>query len=261
MKFGFRTTGFRNWDIKSALLKISEIGYSCVELCLEDPELNLKILDDRKIKKLKEYLTEAELEVAAISFHGGPIPVPIRVANTFGAIRIAAIFPPKLLIINTEKVLPSKRKEQYEVLVDRVNLLVKVAKDYGVTIAIEPEPDLIISNTKEALFLLEEIRSSHLTINLDIGHSYITGENLMESIKNLKNHLSCVHLDDMKGKKHEHLIPGDGEIDFRKVFNALQDIHYNGYLVVDLFHIQESPVSFADKSLKRLKEFQKILSG
>ncbi len=261
MKFGFRTTGFNKWDIKSALLKISELGYSGVELCLGDPELNLKILDDRKIKKLKEYLTEAELEVTAVSCHGGTIPVPIRVANTFGAIRIAANFSSKLLITNTEKVLPGKREEQYEVLVDRVNLLVKVAKDYGVTIAIEPEPDLIISNTREALFLLEEIGSSYLTINFDIGHSYITGENIVDSIKNIKNYLSGIHLDDMKGKKHEHLIPGDGEIDFRKVFNVLQDIHYNGYLVVDLFNIQENPVSFADKSLKKLKEFLKIHSG
>jgi len=37
MKFGFRTAGFSSWSIELTLLKLSELGYNGVELCLEHP--------------------------------------------------------------------------------------------------------------------------------------------------------------------------------------------------------------------------------
>ncbi len=251
---GFRTTGFRNWKIGDAFKMISQLGYTSVELCLEDPQLAPKHLDDQALTDLAEQVQQSGLKVAAVSFHGGPIPVPIRVAKTFAAVKVASKFPSKLLIFNTERVEPGKYREQYDILLERIDLLLKIAGDYSVTLAIEPEPDLIISTTQQALQLLKEIDSSKLTVNLDVGHSHILGENVPDSIRMLEGHLGCVHIDDMKNGKHEHLIPGQGEVDLRGVFAALEEIGYTGECVVDIFNIQNEPVKNARECIRNLVE-------
>lgn len=254
MKFGFRTAGFNSWNIKLALLKLSQLGYNGVELCLEHPQLNLKNLNDKTIRSLKDYLDKLGLEVASVSYHGDIDPLPMKIANTIKAIKIAGFFPPKLLIFNCEKVIPNRKQKQFKELVNRINKLLKVAKDYAVTLAIEPEPGLIISNTNEALLLLKEINSPYLAVNLDIGHSYISDESIVKAIRSLKDHIAHVHLEDIKNKIHKHLMPGEGEIDFKEVFSAFQEISYKGYFVVDLFNIKKDPLILADKSLEKLRE-------
>jgi len=178
----------------------------------------------------------------------------MKITNTIKAIKIASLFPSRLLIFNCEKVIPDRKQEQLKELVYRINNLLEVAKDYEVTLAIEPEPGLIISNTNEALLLLEEINSPYLAVNLDIGHSYISDKSIVKAIKNLKNRIAHVHLEDIKDKIHKHLVPGEGEINFKEVFAAFQEINYKGYFVVDLFNINEDPLILADRSLKKLRE-------
>jgi len=254
MKFGFRTAGFSSWSIELTLLKLSELGYNGVELCLEHPQLNFKNLKNKAIRSLKDYLDKVGLEVASVSYHGDIDPLPMKITNTIKAIKIASLFPSRLLIFNCEKVIPDRKQEQLKELVYRINNLLEVAKDYEVTLAIEPEPGLIISNTNEALLLLEEINSPYLAVNLDIGHSYISDKSIVKAIKNLKNRIAHVHLEDIKDKIHKHLVPGEGEINFKEVFAAFQEINYKGYFVVDLFNINEDPLILADRSLKKLRE-------
>jgi len=258
MKFGFRTAGFKGWDIKAILLKLSELGYDGVELCLEHPELSLKKLNHKTIHGLKEYLTKLGLEAASVSYHGDIDPLPIKLANTFEAIKIAGLFSPRLLIFNCEKVIPGEKKKQFKDLINRINRLLKVAKDQDITLAIEPEPGLIISDVNDVSLLLEEISSPYLAVNLDIGHSYITDENVTETIQILKDRIAHVHLEDIKDKIHKHLLPAEGDINFEELFSTFQKINYKGYFVVDLFDAKYDPAIVAEKSLRKLKEFSDI---
>jgi fructoselysine 3-epimerase len=47
---------------------------------------------------------------------------------------------------------------------------------------------------------------------------------------------------------HNHLIPGRGEIDFRPVFAAMDDIGYDGFVTVELYPYQDCPVQAAKEA-------------
>ena len=70
---------------------------------------------------------------------------------------------------------------------------------------------------------------------LDVGHLYVTGEGTpAEIIAAHVDDLVQVHLEDMRRGVHEHLPPGEGDVDFAEVRNALQDHGYRGAVCFEL---------------------------
>jgi sugar phosphate isomerase/epimerase len=54
--------------------------------------------------------------------------------------------------------------------------------------------------------------------------------------------LANIHIEDMRRGVHEHLMFGDGEIEFQPVFAALAEIRYSGLINVELSrHSHEGP--------------------
>ena len=53
-------------------------------------------------------------------------------------------------------------------------------------------------------------------------------------IHELSEYIEHFHLADIANTRvHNRLIPGNGAIDFRGVFDAMDDIGYNGFVTVD----------------------------
>jgi sugar phosphate isomerase/epimerase len=48
------------------------------------------------------------------------------------------------------------------------------------------------------------------------------------------------------------LIPGKGSIDFRSVFDAMDDIGYQGFVTVELYPYQDNPVDAAKEAYNYL---------
>jgi sugar phosphate isomerase/epimerase len=61
-----------------------------------------------------------------------------------------------------------------------------------------------------------------------------------------------VHVEDIKGRKHFHLIPGLGDLPFAQYINALRKINYDGYLTVELYSYQEQPEDAGRQALSYL---------
>jgi sugar phosphate isomerase/epimerase len=62
-----------------------------------------------------------------------------------------------------------------------------------------------------------------------------------------------VHVEDMRRGVHDHLMFGEGEIDFRKVMGALKEIGYGGGVHVELSRHSHNAVETARKSLAFLR--------
>jgi sugar phosphate isomerase/epimerase len=84
---------------------------------------------------------------------------------------------------------------------------------------------------------------SRLGLTLDIGHLHCQGElPIADKIRTSAERLKNVHIEDMRAGVHEHLMFGDGEIDFPPVIAALAEIGYDGLLSVELSrHSHEGP--------------------
>ncbi len=119
--------------------------------------------------------------------------------------------------------------------------LLNLARPLDISLALEPEPGMLISTVKDALGFLEQMGNPDgLGLCLDIGHLFVTGEagpngeNLGKILKRTSSKLLQVHLEDIKIGIHSHLPPGEGDIDFDLVWEALQSIQYHGPVCFEL---------------------------
>ena len=121
-------------------------------------------------------------------------------------------------------------------------------------VGIEPEPGLLIGNTEQAVEIIDRVKSPWLGINFDAGHSVVAGENLELMVEKYSSLFFNIHIEDIKNKTHFHLIPGEGDIDFKKFLDSLYKFGYNKYLTVELYTYSNIPEFAAEKAISFFRE-------
>src|SRR5690606_23532619 len=89
--------------------------------------------------------------------------------------------------------------------------------------------------------------------NYDVGHGAVLGEDPAAAVRTLGPYLSNVHLEDIKGRMHKHLMFGEGDIDFKALFAALREIGYRGDLTPDLYPFKDRAPWAARESAEFLR--------
>ena len=92
---------------------------------------------------------------------------------------------------------------------------------------------------------MTRIDAPNLRLTLDIGHLQCQGElPIADVIRRWASRLANVHIEDMRRGVHEHLMFGEGEIDFPPVLQALAEVGYTGGVYVELSrHSHEGPAA------------------
>ena len=109
-------------------------------------------------------------------------------------------------------------KNIWNFLLTGIKEILPHAEKKQIKILIEPEPELLLETSTEFLHFMEGFDSDYLKLNFDIGHFYCVNEDPSALIPKLAEYIEHFHMADIKNRKHHHLIPGLGSIDFRKVF-------------------------------------------
>jgi sugar phosphate isomerase/epimerase len=140
---------------------------------------------------------------------------------------------------------PSPGQQAMDRLVAGLREVLDYAAAKNVPIAFEPEPGMFIDTMPAFEELLERIDASNLRLTLDIGHLQCQGElPIPEVIRRWAPRLANVHIEDMRRGIHEHLMFGEGEIDFPPVLQALADAGYPNGVYVELSrHSHEGPMA------------------
>lgn len=130
---------------------------------------------------------------------------------------------------------------------DRLVTGLQEVLDYGagqaVAIGFEPEPEMLVDSMRGYEELLGRIDAPNLRLTLDIGHLHCQGELPMaDVIRRWAARLVNVHIEDMCAGVHEHLMFGEGQIDFPPVLQTLAEIGYRGGIHVELSrHSHQAP--------------------
>ncbi len=121
----------------------------------------------------------------------------------------------------------------------------------GVAVCFEPEPGMAIPSIADAgeFFLAMEAVGTAPALMLDVGHVPVT-ESIGpgDVIRAFGTQLGGVQLDDCLDGRHEHLLPGDGEIDFADVVAALAEVGFEGLASLELPRHGHDPVSTARRA-------------
>jgi sugar phosphate isomerase/epimerase len=139
-------------------------------------------------------------------------------------------------------------------LVKGLDEVLDYAADRHVAVGFEPEPGMLIDTMAAFETMLGRLDGRNLRLTLDIGHLQCQGEPIPETIRRWAPRLANVHIDDMRLGAHEHLMFGEGQIDFPPVLRTLAASGYSGGLYVELSrHSHEGPTA-AQKAFEFLQK-------
>jgi sugar phosphate isomerase/epimerase len=273
IRLAFSTNAFKKNTLAEAIDAIAAIGYRGVELMADVPHALPETFTAGQRRATNEQLQRLGLTVSndnafTLFAHGDTYhPTWIeddvalrrrRIDHTRGAIELAAEFGAKTVSLQPGGPLIGTsvtREDASRRFADGLSTVLDSARQYNVTLAIEPEPGLLIESSSEYLgFKNEFFRDEPLVkMNCDIGHLFCVGEQPDEVIRNCREHVAHVHLEDIaKNRVHQHLTPGKGAIDFPLIFAALDEIRYDGWVTVELYPYETTAAGVAKLAWEHL---------
>ncbi len=170
--------------------------------------------------------------IRSVLYDGSDEKYPLTIGALKAAIIIAAELEARSLIVHPfDKNFSAERithPDAINQLIEAFSILVDYGRWHGVLIAVEniDEPYSAQILTR----LLQQVDG--LKMCFDTGHAerWQAWENYLPVFL---PRISALHIHDNHGVKDEHLVPGDGTIDFVPFFRALKSIDYSGYLGIE----------------------------
>jgi sugar phosphate isomerase/epimerase len=145
------------------------------------------------------------------------------------------------------------------VLMDRLAAGCRTLCDYtagrGVRLAFEPEPGMFIDTMDRYSELYDRVPHPAFGLTLDVGHLHCQGETpVADHLRRWRDRLWNVHIEDMRRGVHDHLMFGEGEMDFGEVLGGLREIDYRGGVHVELSRHSHDAVETARRALGFLQQ-------
>ena len=129
-------------------------------------------------------------------------------------------------------------------LVDRLGEIARHAERVGAIAAIEPHVSTALRDPVDVLWVLDQVNSPALKIDLDTSHFNTQGMDIVPVIEQLGPQTVHVEVKDESGlyPDHQFLIPGEGACDYVAILKALERVGYNGFVDVEIsFMVQHRP--------------------
>lgn len=141
----------------------------------------------------------------------------------------------------------------FERLCTGLRSVLEHAERHEMRLAFEPEPGMYVETIPQFDRLRDSIEHPLFGLTLDIGHVHCLGDGeLSDHLDKHAAHLFNVHLEDMRRGLHDHLMFGEGEIDFERVIDAFRAIDYGGPLHVELSRHSHDAVAAARRACEFL---------
>ncbi len=270
MIFGYSTNAFVKYSLLASLDRIAGLGFSGVEIMCDQPHLYPPEYDAKRLEEVKSSLEKNGLAPTNLNsftlFAVGDTYLPswiepeahrrqMRVDHTLACLDIAAFIGCRNISVPPGGPLPANmtRKQALDLFHRGLEQVLPRAEALEVKLLIEPEPDLLMERTGEIKPFVAEIQSPVVGINFDIGHFYCAGEDPATAFEDLFPWIGHVHIEDIApSREHNHLIAGEGAIDFPSVFAAMKRLGYNCDMSLELYPYTDRPEEAGSRSLAHL---------
>jgi sugar phosphate isomerase/epimerase len=146
--------------------------------------------------------------------------------------------------------------ELFTCLADGCRRLCDHAAARGVRLAFEPEPGMVVDTMPRFAALFDRVAHPAFGLTLDVGHLVCLGETpVAPHAQQWRDVVWNVHMEDMRRGVHDHLMFGDGEVNFGEALGALRAAGYAGGVHVELSRHSHDAVETARRSLAFLRPF------
>jgi sugar phosphate isomerase/epimerase len=270
MKLAFSTNAYTRFPLADAIRGIARAGFAGVEILADAPHAYPDAIDDGLLLSVRRVLDETGLAVSNVnancSFgywkHAPPEPYfepslispnprhrADRTRLIFKTLDFAKTIGAKNISITSGRCLggmpPDKAAAQFA---ESIRPILDRADALGVDVGIECEPGLLLEYAQEMREWIDRLGHPRFGANLDIGHSVVMGEGVVYPVRLLAGHIWNMHVEDLPGRKHYHMIPGEGTLDWSALRAALEDVGYDRFLTVEVYTHTADPQLAAERS-------------
>jgi len=263
-KIAYSTNAYTKVSIKEAISCIKKIGFEGVEILADEPHLFANNVKDKELSQLSNQLKREGLAISNVNANTAQgLGTIIDTANSKRKERVEYI---KKCIdiarkLGAENISISSgksnegisKKEVDDALFDSLNQILSYAERFNIKVGIECEPEFYLDTVPKILKIFTKFKSPILGANLDIGHSWVMKENIRHILTHLDKKIFNIHIEDIKARRHFHLIPGEGDINFKKIKSYLDEIRYDKFLTLELYTYSNNPSSAGKKGLQYLR--------
>ncbi|MEI8195117.1 MAG: sugar phosphate isomerase/epimerase family protein [Phycisphaerae bacterium] len=276
MKLAFSTNAFSRFSLEQALAAISAAGYTGVEILADKPHWYPDHFTHTEAAAVSALLQRYRLQVSNINanctfgYWKDAPPEPFfepslispdpklradRIRMIQNTLQFAQAIGASCISITSGKSLPTMPPEMaIQQLHESLRPVLELAEKLQIRVGIECEPGLFIEYATELRELIDQMGSPMLGANLDLGHSVVIGEDIPTILQILKGRIWNCHIEDLPGRKHYHLIPGTGTLDWPALHAALAAIRYDRFLTVELYTYPDRPAEAAQESITFLRK-------
>jgi sugar phosphate isomerase/epimerase len=272
MLLGYNTNGFAHHQLEDALGILAEIGYGSVALTLDhhaldpfDPGLPAQL--DRVRGLLERYRLRCVIETGARFLldprrKHQPTLLSARAEDRerrLGFLRAAvdigaALRADAISFWSGKADATATEEERWSRLTAGCRHLCDHAGRLGQRLAFEPEPGMFVDTMPRFAELVRRVEHPAFGLTLDVGHLHCLGEMPAEPhIRQWRERLWNIHIEDMRAGVHDHLMFGEGDMDFGEVMRALKGVGYRGGVHVELSRHSHDAVETARKALAFLR--------
>jgi len=222
--------------------KVKDMGFDLIEIPVEKKEL----VD---WAKLKVAIQEAGLKVTISGAFGADRDISSEdpavrqqgLQYIKDCVEIAAFMGSPLFggplysaVGKTRSISDEQKKQEREWCVENLLEASQFAQKHGIILGLEPlnrfESDMV-NTADQALSIVQEVNHPNLKIALDTFHCNIEEKNIPATIRKVGKDWLC----HVQGNESDRGTPGTGNVDWQGIKEALEEIGYEGAVVIETF--------------------------
>lgn len=255
MKLGYNTNGLAHHRILDAIELLADEGYESIAITLDAGALDP--YDDPNSLARQVYLVRSALDrlgLARVVETGArfllnprmkhdptlmdedPLRREVRVDFLKRSIDLAEALGAEAVSFWSGRSAGSLGEDEgMDRLAAALQPVLRHAERTGMPLAFEPEPGMFIDTMARFARLDQRVKHPLFDLTIDIGHLHCLQEGPISSLlRQWGTRVRNIHIEDMIPGVHEHLMFGDGTIEFAPIFDALRSIPYERGIHVEL---------------------------
>jgi sugar phosphate isomerase/epimerase len=272
---GFSLYGMKTLALSEALAQCAAIGYRCVELpVLADWPADTAKFSAAAQKEFRAGLEKNKLRLTALMENLPLLGDETKHRSNLQRLKSAAEVARSLSSTDpplVETVLGGKPAEWETVkqqFVDRLGEWATVMQQTEVKLAVKAHISNAIQRPEQLAWVLNQVNNPWLTAAYDFSHFELQKLDCRDTLKPLAERMTFVHVKDAQGEpgKFQFLLPGEGTIDYDRLFGALAQAGYSGDILVEVSgqifsKAGYDPIAAAKKSYAALAPAMKHFGG
>ena len=279
MKFALCNEMFGNRSFTDTFSTIRKLGYTGVEiapftLAPDNEPFDVRHVSAQKLVETRAMAEDAGLEIIGLHwilaktegfYLTSPDPTVRRRTGEYlrSLVEVCAGLGGKLMVLGSPKqrnLLPDVSYEDAEAYAAEVlRSAIATCKQYDVTLALEPlgpaEGDFMLT-AESGIRLAELVDSPYCKLHLDVKAMSSEAKPIADIIRDSRDWMVHIHANDPN-----LLGPGMGDVQFEPIFAALKEIHYDGWVSVEVFKYEPSPDEIARESIEYMRKIEGDLAN